>query len=69
MTDDKLIAKALEHAKVARLELETLKNPKVRETVIIYFEGKLKNGSSTRKTQICLDKKTGDFIEATYHDE
>jgi hypothetical protein len=69
MTNENLIAKAIEHAKAAQLEIAALKKPKVRDAVVISFEGKLKNGLAKRRTQIFLDKNTGDFIEANYHDE
>ncbi len=58
MTHAELIAKAKELAERGKLDGNRLSKPRVREAVVVYFDGP----QPGKKTEVYLDRNTGDPI-------
>jgi hypothetical protein len=61
MTNEEIIAKAWEHAKVIGMRHELLHDPSVRDAAIVYFQTQ----KPDEKVEMVLDSKTGEFIGAS----
>jgi len=64
--DDKwAVKKAREYAVSNGISEKRLKNPKIRQVVMVYFGG-IPNTTGKNKVIVTIDKNTGDFIECQY---
>jgi len=61
MTQDEIIAKALEHAKECEIRVEALHTPSVRDAAVVHFQ----TPKPGQRVEIILDSKTGEFLGAT----
>jgi hypothetical protein len=61
MTNEEIIAKALEYAKTCEMRVENLHTPSVREAAVVHFQTQ-KPGQIV---EVIIDTKTGEFLGAT----
>ena len=65
MTHEELIAKALERLADADVNTRKLRNARVVEAAVIYFD----SGSDTKTADVTLDRSSGECLGATIADE
>ena len=65
MTQEHLIAKALQHLAAADVDTSRVRNGRVIEAAVVYFD----SGSDTKTVQVTLDRSSGECLGATIADE
>jgi len=65
MTHEHLIAKALQHLAVADVDTSRVRNGRVVEAAVVYFD----SGSDVKTVEVTLDRSSGECLGATIADE